>query len=83
MRRDLRGSRVLLTGASSGIGRVLAGQLADAGAKLLLAARSVDKLDELANQLSSKSKRLSGRFGAVWALYCFPVSLWPWASSRW
>ncbi len=52
MRRDLSGARVLLTGASSGIGRSLAEQAARAGAKLVLTARSVDKLEQLARSLT-------------------------------
>src|SRR5689334_19008999 len=39
---------VLLTGASMGIGEQLAYQLADQGAKLVLAARSTDKLQAIA-----------------------------------
>jgi short-subunit dehydrogenase len=54
MRRDLRGCRVLLTGASGGIGRCLAEQAAGAGARLVLAARSGAKLDELARSLAAR-----------------------------
>src|SRR5207253_1616838 len=51
MRRDLQGRRILITGASSGIGEQLARQLATEGAKLVLAARSQDKLRQLAQAL--------------------------------
>jgi short-subunit dehydrogenase len=51
MTRDLRDRRILITGASSGIGRALAQQLAPLGAKLVLAARSEDKLHQLADSL--------------------------------
>jgi short-subunit dehydrogenase len=53
MRRELRGTRILLTGASSGIGRCLAEQAARAGARLALAARSADTLHELARSLTT------------------------------
>src|SRR4051812_7851377 len=53
MKRDLRGKRILITGASSGIGRCLAEQLAQAGARLALAARSADKLRELSESLQT------------------------------
>jgi short-subunit dehydrogenase len=54
MIRDLRDRRVLITGASSGIGRCLAEQLAGCGARLVLAARSEDKLAEVERQLKSQ-----------------------------
>src|SRR5262245_25049752 len=52
-RRDLSGARVLLTGASSGIGRALAVRLAMAGSYLLLTGRREDRLAELTHQLRS------------------------------
>ncbi len=50
-RRSLPGSRVLITGASQGIGRALAVAAAARGAKVLAAARSADLLRELAEQV--------------------------------
>jgi short-subunit dehydrogenase len=54
MRRDLPGQRILITGASSGIGRALAEQAAARGARVLLAARSADALDELAQGIQAR-----------------------------
>jgi len=48
MKRDLHGQRILITGASKGIGRALAECLAGEGARLLLAARSGDQLEDVA-----------------------------------
>jgi short-subunit dehydrogenase len=42
----VRGKIVLITGASSGIGKATAVKVADAGATVLLVARSIDKLEE-------------------------------------
>ena len=53
MARDLRGCRVLITGASRGIGRCLAEKLAPLGVKLSLVARGETALGELADKLSS------------------------------
>jgi short-subunit dehydrogenase len=47
-RRTIAGSRILITGASQGIGRALALAAAHRGAKVLAAARSDDLLQELA-----------------------------------
>jgi short-subunit dehydrogenase len=52
--RDVNGRRILITGASSGIGRAVAEQTAAAGASLILAARSGDKLAELAERLRER-----------------------------
>ena len=45
---------VIITGASAGIGRALAVQLAAKGARLALAARRLDRLEELNRQLGGK-----------------------------
>lgn len=55
MQKSLAGSRVIVTGTSSGIGLALARALSHAGAQLVLAARSTDKLEELARSLPSKA----------------------------
>ena len=47
----VRGKVVLITGASSGIGKAAAVKVADAGATVLLVARSVDKLEETKGEI--------------------------------
>src|SRR5262249_61609898 len=47
----VRGKIVLITGASSGIGKATAVKVADAGATVLLVARSVDKLEETKDEI--------------------------------
>src|SRR5437773_8473354 len=54
MVRDLVCKRMLITGASSGIGRCLAEDAAKRGALLALVARSADKLEELARSLTAR-----------------------------
>jgi short-subunit dehydrogenase len=56
-RIDLCDRRILLTGASSGIGRELALALACRGAVLVLAARRQDLLDGLADQIAAGGHR--------------------------
>lgn len=51
-RRVLDGARGVITGASSGIGRALARELSRQGAELLLTARRLDRLQELADELA-------------------------------
>jgi len=54
LRRRLLGKRVLITGASYGIGECLAVMLAETGAHLLLVARTADKLEEVQRQVISR-----------------------------
>ena len=56
---DLSGQVALVTGASSGLGHRFAQVLAAGGAKVVLAARSVDKLEQLKSRL--KRRRRGGR----------------------
>jgi short-subunit dehydrogenase len=53
MARDLRGRRILITGASGGIGRCLAEQAFRAGARVALTARSADRLAEVVRGLAA------------------------------
>ncbi len=52
---DLKGKRALITGASSGIGLACAVALAEHGAEVTLAARSRDKLVEVAGQMATEN----------------------------
>jgi len=51
---ELSGKIALVTGASSGLGQHFATRLADAGVRVILAARRKDKLDALAAYIRSK-----------------------------
>jgi len=51
---NLKDKIVLITGASSGIGKGAAVQFAAKGAKLILTARRLDRLEQLANELTKE-----------------------------
>ena len=51
--RNLKDKRVIITGASSGIGRELALQLAAEGCRLVINARRKERLDDLASEISA------------------------------
>ena len=51
---DLSGKHILLTGASSGLGRHFARTLARAGARVAMAARSVEKMAALAQEIRAE-----------------------------
>lgn len=51
---NLKGKIVFISGASSGIGKACAEGFAQAGANLILCARSIEKVEEIAEQLKEK-----------------------------
>ena len=51
---DITGQAVLVTGASSGIGRHFAEVLAAAGAKVVAAARRIEQLEQLAREIEAR-----------------------------
>ena len=59
LKRNLRGKTVLITGASFGIGECLAHQLAETGARLILVARTSEKLDQIKTEIEAKGGKVS------------------------
>jgi short-subunit dehydrogenase len=64
-RRSIEGCRGILTGASSGIGRALAGELVRGGARLLVLGRRAERLEELARSLAGAPGKVSVLAGDV------------------
>ncbi len=54
LRRKVKGKVVVVTGATSGIGKECALRLARAGATVILVARTVEKLDETLEEIATK-----------------------------
>jgi NADP-dependent 3-hydroxy acid dehydrogenase YdfG len=73
---ELQDKVAVVTGASSGIGRSIAKSLSEAGCKVALASRSVDKLRDLQDELKQKSlvvrmdvkdsESVQGAFKDIW-----------------
>ena len=53
MRIDLTGKTALVTGASRGIGEAIARRLGEAGAHVLVAARSLDRVNQIAGEIGN------------------------------
>src|SRR5213082_1702351 len=62
---DLTGCSALITGASAGIGREFARQLAGRAGSLVLVARRLDWLEELRDELTKKDPNLNVHCRAV------------------
>jgi uncharacterized protein len=62
---DLKGCCALITGASSGIGREFARQLAGRASSLVLVARRLERLEELRDELTKKNSNLNVHCRAV------------------
>ncbi len=64
-KREIRGSRAIVTGASSGIGREIALELARGGAELVVVARREERLRELADEIHASGGRVEVVAGDV------------------
>jgi short-subunit dehydrogenase len=64
-KREIKNSRIIVTGASSGIGRAVTLELARQGAKLLATARREDRLRQLAEEVVAINGRIETVSGDI------------------
>jgi short-subunit dehydrogenase len=64
-RREIKGSRILITGASSGIGRAVSLELARGGAEVVAVARREDRLKLLAEEAAKSGVRIETITGDI------------------
>jgi 3-oxoacyl-[acyl-carrier protein] reductase len=60
MKIDLSGKTALVTGASRGIGEAVARRLAEAGAHVLVAARTLDRVQQIASEITAAGGKATG-----------------------
>ncbi len=65
MQISLEGKVALVTGASKGIGRAIAGSLADAGAKVMLSSRKQDQLEIAAAEIGGETAVFAANAGDI------------------
>ncbi len=63
--RKIPGTRAIVSGASSGIGRAVALELARAGADVVILARREERLNELAQQITAIGRRVESVVGDI------------------
>jgi short-subunit dehydrogenase len=64
-RREIKGSRILITGASSGIGRAVSLELARGGAELVVVARREERLKTLVEEIIATGGRVESIAGDI------------------
>jgi len=64
-KRTIQGSRAIITGASSGIGREIALELARRGAHVVVTARREDRLNQLAKEIRAGGGRVEAVVGDI------------------
>ena len=63
---SLKGKNIVITGASSGIGKALSIEASKCGANLVLASRRIEKLEELETAISSSTSNI----------FCIQTGVW-------